>query len=164
MRPSCLVFPDSFNGSSCSTKQNDMIMDHSIQHCKQKINIVPSAHEACQLQTRGTFFERQIWGTKTLLSTKYIAHSPFRLYLPAGFLNFFGLCSEPRPVGFDSSRDGSGMDSAGCVARRVATQVRRQRRSQRQRSYGPPKAMVIINSLCLLFPLDPEFVRHDVRY
>ena len=56
MRPSCLVFPDSFNGSSCSTKENDKIMDHSIKHYKQKFNIVPSAHEAYELQTRGTFF------------------------------------------------------------------------------------------------------------
>ena len=51
MRPSCLVFPDSFNGSSCSTKENDKIMDHSIHHNKNKFNIVASTHEAYDLQT-----------------------------------------------------------------------------------------------------------------
>lgn len=55
MRPSCLVFPDSFNGSSCSTKQNDKIMDHSIQRNKKKFNIVPSAYASydpvlCRIQ------------------------------------------------------------------------------------------------------------------
>jgi hypothetical protein len=68
----------------------------------------------------------------------------------------------PGPAGFHSSRDGGGMGGAGCVARRGAGGV-----SGAGHGASVPvgaQKLRVSNSLRLLFPSDPVFVRYDGRY